>query len=316
MTIRQISLFLGLFYFCTGGIWAQRKTISVALGYIPHVQFAPFYIADKYGYFERENLKVILHYTDTMDAMTLVAQKKIDIALADADAVIQARAQGLPLKIFFQYYQKLPISIFTINENINSAEKLEGKIIGTPELGGSSYLALMLFLKHYGLKDKVQIRRIGYEQVALLNSKKIDVAVGYSNNEPVYFLHQHRWIKVWNTLEFAPLLTGSALIGNEILMRESPQLYRRFSRAMQNAINTIMNNPDQAFEDLIPVLNIRESQKSLMHRIFVATVRQCFSANTTPAQASYNFTIEAMKDLGLLQKDVSAGDVIAKNINS
>ncbi len=134
-----------------------EKTISVALGYILHVQFASFYIADKYGYFERENLKVILYYTDTMDTMTLAAQKKIDIALADADAVIQARAQDLPLKIFFQYYQKLPISIFTINENINSAEKPEDKIIGTPELGGSSYLALMLFLKHYGLKDKVQI---------------------------------------------------------------------------------------------------------------------------------------------------------------
>lgn len=85
---------------------------------------------------------------------------------------------------------------------------------------------------------------------------------------------------------------------------------------MQNAINTIMNNPDQAFEDLIPALNIRASPKSLMHRIFAATVHQCFSANTTPAQASYDLTIEVMKDLGLLQKDASAGDVIAKNINS
>ena len=314
--IKRCFLSLCLLGGCLTGVWADKKTISIALGYIPHVQFAPFYIADKHGYFERENLNVILHYTDTMDAMALVAQKKIDIALVDADAVIRAKSEGLPLKIFFQYYQKLPISIFTINENINSVEKLAGKVIGIPELNGSSYLALMLFLKHYGLQDTVQIRRVGYEQVALLNNKKIDAAVGYSNNEPIYFLHQNRWLKVWNTLEFAPLLSGSVLIGNENLIRESPQLYRRFSRAMQNAINTIMNQPNETFEELLPVLNIRKEQKNLMRKIFVATVRQCYSANTTPSEASYDFTIQQMKDLGMLKKDVSIADIIAKNVIS
>ncbi len=316
MKIRSILFYLGLSLICQGHLFAQKKSISIALGYIPHVQFAPFYIAEKRGYFERENLDVSLQYTNTTQAMTLVAQKKIDIALADADAVIQAKAQGLPVQVFFQYYQKSPISIFSINEEIRSIKNLEGKVIGTPELTGSSYLALMLFLKHYDLKDKVQIQRIGYEQVALLKSKKIDAAVGYSNHEPVYFADQNQWLKVWDTQEFAPLLAGSALLGHEKLMRESPQLYRRFSRAMQNAINTIMNQPQESFEELIPILNIREDQKNLMYKIFVASVRECFSPNTTPLPASYNFTIEQMKELGLLNKDVSSEDVIAKNINS
>lgn len=310
----KFFLFFLFLLFCTPHLQAQKQKISVALGYIPHVQFAPFYIADKYGYFEKENLQVNLQYTDTSDAMTLLARKKIDIALADTDALISARARGLPLKAFFQYYQKLPVCIFTTDPNINTASKLEGKTIGVPELYGASYLSLLLFLQHYNLTDKVKILRVGYEQTALLISKKIDAAVGYQNNEPVYFLHQKRPFKSWNTADFAPLLAGSALIADENIIKENPRMLRRFSRAMQNAVNKIMNEPDECFKELESYLNIRENQRELMYKIFMATVRQCFSADTNPASASYEFTLNCMKDLDLLGKDITVDELIAQNI--
>ena len=50
----------------------QLREITINLTYIPNVQFAPFYVAIKKGYFAEEGLKVTLNYGNEADLIALV----------------------------------------------------------------------------------------------------------------------------------------------------------------------------------------------------------------------------------------------------
>lgn len=300
--------------FCiTVSLSAQTRALSVSLGYIPHVQFAPFYIAEINGHFAKENLKVEIKYISSLTALTMIAQKGLDIALVDSDQVIFSRSKGLPVQIFYQYYQKFPISIFTTDQTLTHPEKLVGKTIGVPELSGTSYVGLMIFLAHYRLKDKVKILSIGYEQIALLTAKKIDAAVGYSNNEPIFFTHSGTQFQNWPLSQIAPLMASSGLAANQDTLQKESEVFHRFVRALKNATQDILQNPDASFEKIVPLLRISPSQKPLMKEIYQNTLTLLLSLDTKPKLDSYTWTIEKMKELGFIKKTIPTEDMLNTN---
>jgi len=88
------------------------EPITLALGYIPSVQFAPFYVAIEKGYFREEGLDVKLRYGFESDLMKLVAAGEIPFVVASGEEVILARAQGLPVTYVMRWYNKFPASPF------------------------------------------------------------------------------------------------------------------------------------------------------------------------------------------------------------
>ena len=72
--------------------------LTVGLGFIPSVQFAPFYLADQEGYYAERGLDVEFQNKSDPDLITLVGQGSVDVGLADGTSVIPARSQGIPIK--------------------------------------------------------------------------------------------------------------------------------------------------------------------------------------------------------------------------
>ena len=77
--------------------------IEIAMGYIPNVQFAPYYVALERGFFEDEGLEVTLRYGMSTDIMTLVAEGLVDFGISDGDQVILARDRGIPVKVVYTH---------------------------------------------------------------------------------------------------------------------------------------------------------------------------------------------------------------------
>ena len=87
--------------------------ILLPMGYIPNVQYAPFYAAVQQGFFSEEGLEIEFDYSFETDGVALVAANELPFALVSGEQVLLAREQGMPLVYVFEWYQRFPVAIAT-----------------------------------------------------------------------------------------------------------------------------------------------------------------------------------------------------------
>jgi len=82
--------------------------LTVGLGYIASVQFAPFYRAQEQGYYRDAGLEVTFQNEIDPNLITLIGQGAIDIGMADGTSVIPAAGQGIPILYAATIYAQFP----------------------------------------------------------------------------------------------------------------------------------------------------------------------------------------------------------------
>lgn len=227
---------------------AQTQKVRVGLGYLPDVQFAPFYAGVIEGLYGKRGLEVEFQHGFASELYPLLAQGRLDFVVADAEDVIALRAQGTPLKYVLALYQSVPNALFSRAEkNITSVRDLKGKTIGIPGLFGTSYTSLQAMLRAAGLRESdVKIEQIGFTQAEAIVTGRVDVAMGFVNNEPIVL--QARGIKL-NVIPAGPynLSPGVGVISTDRVL-ENADLARRFVQATQEALALTLREPRKAFE--------------------------------------------------------------------
>lgn len=227
---------------------AQLRSVTLGVGYVPNVQFAPFYVAAARGYYRQEGLDVRFSYGFSPNLLQLVGAGREDFAIGDGTDTIAAVAQGIPVSAVATMYQRLPVAVFSLRKSgIRTLAGLRGKRLGIPGRFGSSYAALLASLHLHGLQpSSVTLQTIGYTQAQSVVQGKVDAAVGYSTNEPVV-LERHGYRL--NVLEIGALsgLVGAGLVaGNTVIARE-PGVVRGFVRATLRGLADTIDHPQAAF---------------------------------------------------------------------
>src|SRR5207248_10966286 len=143
------------------------RTVTIGMGYIPNVQFAPFYVADQRGYYRRAGRKMTFDYASSPNLLQLVGAGRVDRAIADGTDAMAAVAQGVPIVYVMAEYQRFPVAIFSLaGSHIRSVADLRGRTIGVPGRYGATYAGLLAALHAAGLRPSdVKIQTIGYTQV-------------------------------------------------------------------------------------------------------------------------------------------------------
>lgn len=249
---------------------AQAEKVRVGLGYVPDVQFAPFYAGVVEGIYAKRGLEVEFQHGFASELYPLLAQGKLDFVVADAEDVIALRAQGIPLKYVMALYQSVPNALFSLAEkNIKSVRDLKGKTIGMPGMFGVSLTSLQAMLRAAGLKESdVKIVTIGFTQAEAVVQGRVDVAMGFINNEPVFL--QRQGVKL-NVIPAGPYnrSPGNGVISTDKVL-ENADLVRRFLAASQEAMALTLANPRQAFEDAKKyVQNLDEAR----YAVLMASIR-------------------------------------------
>ena len=223
--------------------------ISLPLGYIPNIQFAPLYVAVEKGYFKEAGIDVEFDYKFETDGVALVAAGELPFAVVSGEQVLLARAKGLPVTYVAAWYQQYPVSVVAKSEaGILVPQDLKGKKIGLPGLFGANYIGLRALLNAGKLSESnVTLDAIGFNQVELVASGQQDIVVGYTANEPIQLRAQGIAVTEIRVADYAQL-AANGLPASEKVIAENPELVRAFVGAFLKGLRDTIANPDEAFQ--------------------------------------------------------------------
>ncbi len=231
---------------------APTRTVNIGLGYNPDVQFTPFYVADKLGYFAAEGLKVNYQHGYVNQLLPLLLQGKLDFVVSDPEDAIFAHNQGADVKYIMTMYQKNPVTVFSLKP-LDGVASLKGKTVGIPGPYGSTYHAIQALLDSAKLTEgkDITLANIGFTQQDAVRAGRVDAAVGYINND-VVLLGQSVDKKVY-TLDISGAypMVGVGLIASGKSL--TGDLAAKVVRASQRGLKFTVADPARAFKLAQPV---------------------------------------------------------------
>jgi NitT/TauT family transport system substrate-binding protein len=292
--------------------------LTVGLGFIPSVQFAPFYLADQAGYYAEAGLDVEFQNKIDPDLVTLVGQGSIDVGLADGTSVIPAVSQGIPIKYVATIYGKFPSIVFAkTSSGIKTAADLEGKKLGIPGRFGSSWIMLQALLASANLTpDDLQIVEYpDFGQGAAVAQGAVDAATGFANNEPVQLQLTGEEVTILRVDDIVPLPGNGLITGTSTLDAKSDAI-AGFIAATLRAMDEIAAKPEVGLDAAITAVPELATARDTQAAILDATIEVWKG----PAQEARGFgaieptdwekSIAYLKTLGLVPNPVTVDDVL------
>jgi NitT/TauT family transport system substrate-binding protein len=307
---------------CAGGSGSSAvgTKLTVGLGYIPSVQFAPFYRADQAGYYAAEGLDITFQNQTDADLVPKVGAGTVDLGLSDGTSVIPAVSQGIPVRYLATIYAKFPSIVFAKAESgISVAADLKGRKIGIPGKYGSSWIMLQALLASARLTvDDVTITLYpDYGQATAVAKGAVDAATGFINNEPVQLESTGQKVTVLRIDDVTPL-PGPGIIASTTTISSKKTAMQGFIRATIKAMNEVAAAPSIGVDAAVKAAPDLATNRDLQVAILSATIdawRKSTDAAGTPIsgaidQAGWQSSLAFMTSLGLVPKPVTVQDLV------
>jgi NitT/TauT family transport system substrate-binding protein len=288
--------------------------VTVLMGYIPSVQFAPFYVAMEKGYFKQVGLDVTFNYGMESDLLKLVGTNEAPFMIGSGDQVILGRSQGLPVRYITRWYRKFPVVLFAKEASgIKSPADLEGKKVGVPGLFGASYVGWQALV--YASKidpNKVSLQSIGFTQATAVSQGLVDAAMDYVVNGPVQLRLVGENPVVLPVSDYVDL-PSNGIITNDKVIQEQPELAQALATAFMLGLRETLKDPDAAFAaSLAAVPAAGGDQEKVSRAIFDESLKlwQADAAELGLSDpAAWEKAASFMKEMGLIQTPVVAEDL-------
>lgn len=225
------------------------KNVSIGLGYIPNIQFSPFYVAQSKGYYKAAGLNVTFHHGFVNDLIGSMVLGHDNFVFATGDEELVARSKNLSVVDVATIYQRYPVSLIVpANSTIHTLADIKGHTIGEPGPFGATHVGLLalLYQAHLSLSD-IHVQTIGFTQVAALLAHRVDAVVGYSNNEPLQLRKQGLQVRTFDVSDYQPLVSNG-IITTESTLQSQPDVVRGFVQATIRGLKDVIANPAEAVQ--------------------------------------------------------------------
>ena len=150
MKLKIMSLMIIILIFfvvgCSQTQVQQQESAPLKIGILAYPGFAPFYIADEKGFFEKHGVDVeVVTFVDVPNAISALASNKVQLLFSSADFTTILSDSGINVKEIFASDIGYGSDGLVVTEDINSLSELKGKKVhldmGTPSHFLLAYLA-------------------------------------------------------------------------------------------------------------------------------------------------------------------------------
>ena len=302
----------------SGAPSTARAKLTVGLGYIPSVQFAPFYLAQQNGWYAEAGFEVEFQNKIDPDLITLVGQGAIDIGIGDGTSVIPAVSQGIPVRYVATIYGKFPNVVFAkASSGITKAADLKGKKIGTPGRYGSGWIMLQALLASAGLttQDIEIVEYPDFTQRAAVEEGAVDAATGFANNEPVQLELNGEKAVILRIDNITPL-PGPGLISGVGTLESKRAVIGAFVATTLRAMDEIAANPGTGLEAAIVAVPELASARAAQLAILQSTIElwngpaQTANGRGAIDRDGWAKSIDYLASLGLVPNPVTVDELV------
>jgi NitT/TauT family transport system substrate-binding protein len=217
---------------------AMQAISTIDFGYLPSL------LARSKGFFAQEGLDLKLLVVSVRVSVPALMSREVHFAAAGSS--MPAALKGAPLKAIYYSYKTSTFQLI-VRPEIATPQQLKGKALAVSSVGSTNDQAARLMLKKLGLEAgrDVTLLATGDSQARLL-AMESNLAVGSPVNPDVAaHLAPKGYRILMDSAEVYPVpFSGMAV--HDDLIRDNPELIKRWLRAHVRAILYIRKNPEDA----------------------------------------------------------------------
>ena len=221
--------------------------VTVRLKWYNQAQFAGFYVAQDKGFYKSVGLDVnIQPGGPDFPAIQMVAGGNEQFGVTGADQILIARSKGVPVVALAVIYRRNPFVLFSLAKSgIKTPADWIGKKVGV-KIGGNEELIYRAVLAKAKI-DKSQLTEIPvkFDMTPLL-AGAIDVWPGYLINEVIAATEKGFAVNIVDPSAYGIELYADTLFTTEKMLKEKPDVVRKFVAATLKGWNAAIAAPEEA----------------------------------------------------------------------
>jgi ABC-type nitrate/sulfonate/bicarbonate transport system substrate-binding protein len=254
------------------------EEVTLLLDWVPNTNHTGLYIALDKGWYQDEGLKVnIIQPSGNMSVEQVVGAAKADFGISFQEWVTSARVEGVPIVSLAAVIQHNTTGFAAVaGQGIKSPADFTGKSYGGWGLPIEKEILKSLINGDGGDYQKLKfINIVKGDLLTMLDQRKFDLAWIYNGWDGIQAEMRSMELNIVmmkDYQQFVPDYYTPVIISSQKLIKEKPDVIRRFMKATARGYNYAINNPGAAAEILLkytpesdPEL-IRKSQNWLSAR--------------------------------------------------
>ena len=289
---------------------AEKVDVRFRLDWFPKGVHALFWTARAKGFYDEQNLNVTIVPGDgSGNTIKLVGSGEFDFGFADGPTGIVGRSRGIPVVVIGAVHQKNPQGIVSLKESgIAKPKDLEGKTFGI-QPQASTYPFWLAFAKMNAI-DRTKIREFNMpgEVPVFILEKRVQAAAVLYDNELITIESKLGGAGKANFMlgyDYGFRTYGHSLFTGEKMVRERPDVVRRFLAATKKGMQYATEHQQEAIDILLK--QFRDLDRSIMERHLAYGAKALYTSPETEKNGLL-WMVKEQWDLGqqvMLEQKVS-----------
>jgi NitT/TauT family transport system substrate-binding protein len=249
MRFRVFTLFALLIAPLLGSTARADDAVTVRLKWFNQAQFAGFYVAKDKGFYKAAGLDVnVQPGGPDFPAIQMVTGGNEQFGVTGADQILIARSKGVPVVALAVIYRRNPFVLFSlVKSGIKTPADWAGKKVGV-KIGGNEELIYRAVLAKAGIdKSKLTEIPVKFDMTPLL-AGDIDVWPGYLINEVLAAKEKGFDVNIVAPADYGIDLYADTLFTTEKMLKEKPDVVKKFVAATLRGWNAAIAAPEEAAE--------------------------------------------------------------------